>query len=176
MAVGVPSDVWTIANLSVGRSSIAGEGLFAGEAIAAHEVVLRLGGHLVDTAELEALMRDGNAAGHYVDTITVHEGRHLVLPADTVVHFANHSCDPNLWHDGPFDVRARRDIAAREELTIDYGTNSGAPGFEMPCRCGAVGCRRVVTSDDWRLEALQLRYGRHWVPALLQRIDNLACG
>jgi hypothetical protein len=156
----------------VRRSAIAGDGLFAGVNIEAGDRLLRLAGRLVTTAELESLIADANASGRYVDTITVLEGRHLVLPPDTIVHFANHSCDPNLWHVGFYDVVARRDIRADEELTIDYGTNSGAPGFEMRCTCGTTGCRTVVTSEDWRIVELQHRYEGHWTAALAQRIEN----
>ncbi len=160
-------------HLYVDTSTIAGRGLFAGAAIAAHELVFRLGGHLVSTAGLEALIRDAAAAGRYVDTITVFEDAHLVLPENTIVHFANHSCAPNLWHEGAYDVTARHDIAAGEELTIDYGTNSGAPGFTMTCACRSAACRQVVTSDDWQRPELQRRYGRHWVPVLAARIEQL---
>jgi len=166
------ADVWTLGHLTVGTSAIAGEGLFAGQDIAADDIVLRLGGRLVSTEELESLMREATAAGQYVDTITVFEDAHLAMPPGTIVHFANHRCDPSLWHDGAYDVRARRDIAAGEELTIDYGTNSGAPGFTMTCECGAPNCRGRVTSEDWRLADLPRRYGRHWVPALADRIER----
>jgi hypothetical protein len=41
------------------------------------------------------LGRWGSAA-IYIDTITVFEDALLVLPTATMLHFANHSCDPNL--------------------------------------------------------------------------------
>lgn len=107
----------------------------------------------------------------YVDTITIYADAHLVLPSDTPIHFGNHSCDPTLWHVGPYELATRNDVRAGEEATIDYGTQSGAAGFRMTCTCGSAGCRRVVTSDDWRLPELQGRYAGHWVPALQQRID-----
>ena len=85
------------------------------------------------------------------------------------MHYGNHCCDPNLWHVGPYEIAARRDITAGEEATIDYGTESGAPGWTMPCRCGSVLCRGEVSGDDWRRPELRERYGDHWVPALLAR-------
>ena len=60
--------------------------------------------------------------------------------------------------------------ALGEELTNDYATSTGDPGFTMPCRCGATECRGTVTGEDWRLPQLQERYGGHWVPVLLARI------
>jgi hypothetical protein len=170
-----PDDVWALGHLRVGASSIAGDGLFAGADIAAGTLVFRLGGSLVSTVELDALIADATGEGRYVDTITVFDDAHLVVPEGAIVHFANHSCDPNLWHDGPYEVRARRDVPAGAELTIDYGTNSGAPGFTMTCTCNAQSCRGLVTSDDWRREDLRHRYGSHWVPALARRIEELGC-
>ena len=137
-------------------------------------MLIRLGGLLVTSAELDDLI--GYAVAHpgasYVDTITIEEDAHLVLPSETVIHFGNHSCDPTLWHVGPYDLATRRDVIAGEEATIDYGTQSGAAGFEMQCSCGAAECRGAVTSEDWKRADLQRRYLGHWVPALHQRISG----
>jgi hypothetical protein len=69
-------------------------------------------------------------------------------------------------------LATRRDVVVGEEATFDYGTQSGAPGFRMTCRCGTSSCRGVVTSDDWRDDELQRRYEGHWVPALQALIDS----
>jgi hypothetical protein len=130
-------------------------------------LVIRVGGRLVGTEELRRLMETSE---HYVDTLTVFEDVHLVLPTATTVHYGNHSCDPNLWHVGPYDIATRRPVGAGEELTMDYATQTGAPGFSMACRCGAADCRGEVTSEDWRRADLRARYAGHWVPALEARI------
>ena len=136
------------------------------------EIVIRLSGRLVSTDELARLIEHANSdPSHvYVDTLTIHEDAHLVLPAASVIHFGNHSCDPNLWHVGPFEIATRHAVHIGDELTIDYGSQSGAPGFSMDCSCGSPLCRGVVSSDDWRLSELQTRYRHHWVPALEARI------
>jgi hypothetical protein len=151
----------------VRESAIAGRGLFADMPFDEGTVVIRMGGQLVDTDELRRLMETSE---HYVDTLTVVEDVHLVLPPATTAHFGNHSCDPNLWHDAPYAIATRRPVRAGDELTIDYATQTGAPGFAMPCRCGAASCRGEVTSEDWRRADLQGRYAGHWVPALEDRI------
>jgi hypothetical protein len=169
-----PPDVWLDERLVVGDSPIEGQGLFFAEDLRAATVVMRLGGRLVSSAELDSLI--GKAVDDpdstYVDTITIYEDAHLVLPMNTLIHFGNHSCDPTLWHVGPYELATRRDVAAGEEATIDYGTQSGAEGFSMPCQCGARDCRLEITSEDWRRPELQERYREHWVPALEQRIDS----
>ena len=114
----------------------------------------------MSSSELDALIAaaDADPSAPYVDTITVDEDAHLVLPSGSVVHFCNHSCDPTAWHAGLYELTARRDLDLDEELTIDYGTHSGADGFVMTCRCGARECRGRISSEDWRLPVLQDRY------------------
>jgi uncharacterized protein len=167
-----PAHVWVDPSVTVAPSAIEGSGLFASADLEAGRVVLRLGGRLVRTEELARLIAEATADPRlpYVDTVSVADDLHLVLPPGTAAHFGNHSCDPNLWHEGPYAIAARRPIGAGQELTVDYGASSGAPGFSMPCRCGAAVCRQVVTSDDWRIAELQTRYRGHWVPVLEERI------
>lgn len=156
-------------SIVVGESPISGTGLFAASRIDADRVVIRLGGRLVSTSQLAEILATFT---EYVDTLTVYEDLHLVLPPGTDIHFGNHSCNPNLWHVGPYELASRRQIEDGEELTIDYGTQSGAPGFSMPCSCRTTGCRGVVTSDDWRLPSLQAVYEGHWTPALADLIRS----
>ena len=147
----------------VAESPIEGRGLFCTAPIAAGTLVARLGGRLVDGPSLRILLGTSTS---YVDTITVLPDVHLVLPGRQPIGFGNHSCDPTLWHTGVFALSARRDIAAGEEVTVDYATQTAEPDFVLDCRCGSVGCRGTVTGSDWRLAELQERYGEHWVPAL----------
>jgi hypothetical protein len=172
VAVGPSARLWVDPGLVVGPSAIEGSGLFAGSDLEAGRILIRLGGRLVDTDELARLIAASDADPRlpYVDSVSVSAEVHLVLPPGSVAHFGNHSCDPTMWHVGPYSISARRDVASGEELTIDYGTNSAAPGFSMACRCGEALCRGVVTSEDWRLPELQARYEGHWEPALQECI------
>ena len=99
---------------------------------------------------IEARTSKIDTHGGYVDTITVDPGRHLVMPEGSLAHFANHSCDPTLWH----------------------ATNSGDAGFTMDCTCGAMLCRGTITAQDWRRAELQERYDGHWIPALAALIGS----
>jgi hypothetical protein len=134
-------------------------------------VVVRLGGRLVGTDEVRRLVAEADAGrSAYVDTITVEDDVHLVLPPRQDVGYGNHSCDPTLWHVDAYTLAARRDIDAGEEVTVDYATQTAASAFAMACRCGSVLCRGRVAGDDWRRADLRDRYGDHWVPALLRRV------
>jgi hypothetical protein len=161
-------------HVEVRASPIEGDGLFARDDLAAGVPVLRVGGRLVTTAELDALIAaaDADPAAPYVDTFTVYEDAHVVLPAGTAAHFGNHSCDPNLWYGDAYTFVTRRAVHAGDELTIDYATISGADGLLMSCACGAPDCRGEITSADWRIPELQTRYRGHWAPALEDRIER----
>jgi hypothetical protein len=175
---GPRADVWVAGTVRVGRSGIEGDGLFATAVLPAGTPVARLGGRLVTTAELTRLVAaaDADPAAPYVDSVTVTEDAHLVLPPGTMLHAANHACDPNLWLDGPYTLVTRRRVAAGEELTVDYATVSGAGGLDLACRCRGPTCRGRVTADDWRRPELQARYRGHWVPALAARIARAPGG
>lgn len=160
-------DCWLHPDVAVRPSPIAGLGLFATAPIAVGTVVSRLGGQLVSGRRLRELL---TAATSYVDTITVAEDLHLVLPPRRSNGYGNHSCDPNLWWVSPYELAARRDIGAGEELTNDYATSTAQPEFALECGCGSPLCRGVVSGEDWRRAELRERYGDHWVPALLSRL------
>jgi uncharacterized protein len=167
-------ECWLHPDVAIGPSSIAQIGLFARAAIVPSTVVSRLGGRLVTGRELQQILSEAaDRPDHpYVDTITVGEDLHLVLPPGQPNHYGNHSCDPNLWWADAFTLTARRPIVAGEEVTSDYGTSSGVAGFVMACSCGSPLCRKVITGEDWRRPELQPRYGDHWVPVLLGRIRH----
>lgn len=75
---------------------------------------------------------------------------------------------------GPFarTQRAAGPVAAGEEVTSDDATGTAVPTFTLECACGTDLCRTTVTGEDWRLPALQDRYGAHWVPASRARVDR----
>jgi hypothetical protein len=82
------ADVWVDERLVVRDSPIDGRGLFVTHAVPAGTVVMRLAGRLVTSAELDALIASAEAdpAAPYVDTITIDDDGHLVLPPDTTIH------------------------------------------------------------------------------------------
>jgi uncharacterized protein len=152
----------------VRASGIAGRGLSAVAAITRGEVVCVKGGHLIDRATLErhkAVVNDAD--------MQIAENLFLApLSADefeAVMMFLNHSCEPNVGVQGQIVFVALRDVAAGEELTLDYGTidHDAEP---MTCRCGTPACRGVVTGEDWRRPDLQRKYGDHFAWHLLRRM------
>lgn len=161
---------WVHPSVEVRGSAIEGRGLFATRALAAGTVVMRLRGRLVSDEELADLLAQSAAGGGYVDTIAVSDGVHLVLAPRQIVHYGNHSCDPTLWHTDAATIVARRLVAAGEELTVDYATQTAEESFTMACRCGAALCRGVVTGGDWRRPDWRIRFRGHVVPVVAARI------
>ncbi|KND04255.1 uncharacterized protein SPPG_01685 [Spizellomyces punctatus DAOM BR117] len=86
--------------------------------------------------------------------------------------YTNHNCDPNLWYEDTYDVMvARRPIKKGEELTYDYATVDADDEADFDCKCGSHICRKRVTGQDWKLPALQERYGlRHFWPHIRKKI------
>lgn len=124
--------------LVVRRSGIVGQGLFAGTPIAARAKIGEFEGEVIGLREARR-----RARGQRIIAIVELE-RHA-LDATRMKHgfrFINHSCAPNTFFrctPQRAEIYALRDIAAGEELTVDYGESQH--NGRLPCRCGAPGCR-----------------------------------
>lgn len=79
----------------------------------------------------------------------------------------NHSCDPSAWLEG-LDVVARRDIAAGEEVTMEYATFYDERMPDFTCGCGTDACRGTIRGQDWRLGAMAA-YGEHMSDHILRK-------
>jgi hypothetical protein len=88
---------------------------------------------------------------HYapaIDRYGYRDGRGDYVLCWDLGRFMNHSCNPAVLSPG-FDVDvAVRDVQPGEELTCDYALLNLET--EMPCACGAAGCRRTLRPDDPR--------------------------
>jgi hypothetical protein len=114
-----------------------GRGVFARRPIRKGDIILAFGGPLIDFAETRRrgpreCMAIQVGPDQYIDT----------LPPGV---FANHSCAPNAGIQNDRDLAALRDIRPGEEIRYDYSTTMDEKSFTMHCRCGAPGCRGVVT-------------------------------
>jgi uncharacterized protein len=140
----------------IAASPIEGKGLFARRRIRQGEIVAIKGGHVYDARTLARVKARIAASyiqiadGFFIGALTSAEVRRNKM-------FINHSCAPNLGIRGQLLFVARRDIAAGEELTYDWAMEEHGVG-RTRCRCGARGCRRVLTGRDWKIPRLQRRY------------------
>lgn len=129
--------------LEVRQSAIDRNGCFAAEPIPADGLIGEYTGELIDAAEAVRREADPSRASiftFWIDNEWVIDG--LVGGNQTI--YINHSCAPNCYcEEDPAGrrifFRARRALAAGEELTIDYAYDANTP-LEK-CLCGAPECR-----------------------------------
>ena len=124
-----------------------GQGVFATERIPAGTLVCVYRGEPISSEEADRRSR-ARPPGAPVFIFEIDEDR-CIDATDTgtenPARFINHACEENCeaaWNprERRLEIRALRDLAAGEELSIDYGF--GLAGFfEHPCRCGKKGCR-----------------------------------
>lgn len=167
---------WISASLEVGKSAIHRNGVLAKATIAAGERVAVFGGDVMAIDEIDDLPTALQEYPMQIEERFVLGRRGPVEPEPA--DFFNHSCEPNCGFKGQIFLVAMRPIQAGEEITFDYGmVVSESVGsnivFEMPCRCGTKSCRRVITENDWKLEALQRRYHGFFSEYLQEKIDAL---
>ena len=122
----------------VDTSSIAGQGLFAGQDIKQGTKIIRYIGEKITQAESERRLAAGNV---YVFGLNERYAIDGSTPKNTA-RYINHSCDPNC-HTEQFGntiwIVAIKDITAGEELTYNYEYEIDGEPAE-PCHCGAKKC------------------------------------
>jgi SET domain-containing protein len=167
--IRAPERCWLDPRVVARPSPIEGLGLFATGPIARGDVVGIIGGRVIDDVELRRIARSRSK----YNSAAIGDGANLLLQNDEVVTRGNHSCDSNLWMRDAFTLEARRDIAAGDEVTIDYALQTAVPDWEMACHCGSPYCRKRIRGNDWMRPELQERYRGHFSPFLNRRIEAM---
>ena len=133
--------------LWMGKSRIAGQGLFTAQNIPKGSRILQYIGEKITKAESEKRLDQGNV---YIFALNDHwdiDGQMLSNKA----RYINHSCNPNctvhttsrtIW------IVALRDIKAGEELTFNYGYELDGE-MEQPCTCGAERCCGYILAPQY---------------------------
>ena len=151
--------------LDVRNTDNKGYGLFTREPIQKGELLLVMGGDIVNPEQLAKL--------DHTFSIQVEENLYIAPIGLQKAYRINHSCEPTAAPIGQVTFVALRDIAADEEVCYDYAMTDGTPYDEFECHCGSVYCRSKVTGDDWKRSELWERYAGHFSPYLQRRIDQL---
>ena len=129
--------------LWVGKSAIAGRGLFTAKPIKAGSRVIRYTGERITKEESARRLAEGNVYIFELNERSDIDGKALTNKA----RFINHSCNPNctvhkttrtIW------IVASRDIRGGEELAYNYGYGPDFP--KHPCSCGAENCCGFILS------------------------------
>ncbi len=166
---------WSDERVSVKRSPIDGNGLFATHDIPEGTVLMIWGGVVVERRGIDY-------SRYRTETVVpISETHYLALPItdteDSLDVYLNHSCDPTAWLVDEVTLVARRFIQAGEELTTDFATwfdyEPGASYSEnWACKCASPVCRKVLSAQDWRRLELQEKYAGHFSPFLEARIQK----
>lgn len=159
-------------------SRIEGRGVFAARPFVAGEPIVALRGQL--KLGFHAAVLGPNWIGI---------GPNAWIDPDRPLNSVNHSCACNAAFGRRRVLHALRDIAAHEEITIDYSTTECDPAWHMTCGCRTEGCRQGLFAIQFSfrdaLEApfatplMQRIWGKRRVaaaetPAFEQFADNVA--
>jgi uncharacterized protein len=154
---------------TVRSSPIHGRGLFANGAFVPGEIVCVKGGHIFTRARLHDVAPVLGAAEIQIADDLYIGPLHLEDREGSMI-FSNHSCNPNIGVQGQIVFVALRHIAIGEELTHDWATTDD-DDYTLECRCGAAGCRKVITGKDWQRKDLQHKYSGLFSWYLQQKLD-----
>jgi len=146
-----------------------GLGVFATRRFEAGELLVVWGGRIVTGAELERL-----PAEKRIWMLQVDENLFQLTDPNEIgaADHVNHSCDPNAGILGHIALVSLHTILPGEEVCFDYATTDSTHHCEFECWCGSAECRGWVRADDWRRPELRQRYGRHFSPYLLRRMER----
>ena len=151
-----------IGDVEVRDAGVKGKGVFALRTFAKGEFIFRRrNGPAITTAEIASLSDE--------DRMHLTE---LGFDSYSVIHppgaYLNHACDPNAMRSG-VKVFAWTDIAAGEEITIDYRLNAFTDSEGWPCACGTPSCTGWVVGSFFMMEPeRQLAY-LPYAPAFIRR-------
>lgn len=135
-----------IAGLEVRSSAIHGRGCFTTQTIKKGTRLLEYTGRRLRREEANRLYNERPST--YLFGLA--DG-HTVIDGVGMGSLVNHSCEPNCQareEDGRLFYFSLRDIAAGEELTIDYKIGNSNPEREMPCHCDSRKCRGTMYSKE----------------------------
>lgn len=123
----------------IGKSKIAGKGLFTAQDIKKDTRIMRYIGPKISKEEGHRRATTGNAYIFQFNDRYDIDGKALSNKA----RWINHACDPNcetLQTTRAIWIVAIRDITAGEELSYNYGYGFDEDYTDFPCTCGAAHC------------------------------------
>lgn len=123
-----------------------GKSILCVEAIRPGERLFRLTGSKVTQPTKYTIQRAGDD--------------HVLADPGAEWMFVNHSCEPNTRIDfGTWELVARREIAAGEEISFDYHSTEWELATPFTCHCGEARCVGTIRGfrflDEAQREALQ---------------------
>lgn len=164
---------WIHPALRVVDTGVCGLGVVTRDPVARGVTIIVYGGQVITLAEFERLPEAMQSFPYQIDDelfLGPHDEEDIGIGERV-----NHSCAPNVGFKGQLHLVALRDIDPWEEILMDYATCVSADddAFVMECRCGAEGCRGVITGHDWRLPTVRQRLLPYFQPYLQEKVRRL---
>lgn len=155
--------------IRISNSNIHGKGMFAKTKIAAGEIVCIKGGYVLKRSEMYS--------DTYINSyLPISDNLYIASPSkveeEQIKLYFNHSCNPNCGMHGEITFVAIRNIAAGEELTIDYAFVDNED-YSFECHCGSSNCRHIVTGYDWKIKEIQKKYYPYFAQYLKDKMENV---
>ena len=161
---------WTHPSLIVKHTASRGLGVFTTTDIRMGELLIVFGGRVLTGAQTRLMPPD-------LDMMIQIEEDLFFIPIDLdslgVGERINHSCESNAGFSGQMSVVAIQNIAAGDEVCIDYATCDTRASANFKCECEAEKCRGRVTGNDWQIPEVQSRLGKYFQPFLKRRISTV---
>jgi hypothetical protein len=171
---------WISPKVKIGTSLIVPtqRGIIAEKPIAEGEVIVVMGGRIVDIPTHNKI---GEFAEFYgmdfcedFSFCPFNEGEVEQMPQFLI----NHSCRPNAGFRDQLRIVAITDIAPGDEICYDYAFLLYAHPennheFSIDCTCGNNECRSEITVMDWKIKELQEKYRDWFMPFLRDKFDSL---
>ena len=136
--------------IKIGKSKIAGKGVFATSAIKKGRRICFLTGELCTLNGILKKVYDREEKSSDPLGVDVEE----YIDLDELPRTFNHSCNPNAFIRGKNELVALKDIKKGEEITYDYSSTMNdneakikKAGFILwtcKCNCGADNCRKII--------------------------------
>jgi SET domain-containing protein len=129
-------------DVSVGKSKIHGQGLYAREKIPAKRKIGSLAGKIIS----KKLARQKAKLKQSISIVELWNGKALdASEYNNNIRYINHSCNPNTYMrtiGNHVEFYALRSIKPNEELTCNYGPTHH--DGERKCNCGAPNCKEFI--------------------------------
>jgi len=93
-------------------------------------------------------------------------------------YYINHSCNPNSGIKGQNFIVSMNNINKNEQITFDYAmclfSLTKKADYSFKCLCGEKNCRKLITSNDWKILSLQKKYKGYFQWYLQNKINKNA--
>lgn len=149
-------------NVYIGRSGIAGRGIFAGKDFKKGEFVAALVGSLH-----HRIYKKPNDWRNEKTWIPV--AIHWWINPGFPMRYINHSCEPTVGFKTPRRAYALRDIGKGEEITVDYSTIEYVESWGVPCQCKSKTCRKTIRAVQFLPKRLYSSY-LPYIPRFIQKV------